>query len=69
MTKELAISLLLRFLRAFVAGAVSVMITVMPLSTGSWTDLGKWLSGLALAGIIGGISGVLMALDKWVRSN
>lgn len=60
-------SVLLRFVRAFVAGAVSVMITIVPM-TGGWKDLGTWLSSLALAGIIGGISGVLMAVDKYLRS-
>jgi hypothetical protein len=57
---------LLRFVRAFVAGAVGTMVTIVPL-TGSWNELGTWLSSLALAGIIGGISGVLMAADKYFR--
>ena len=67
MTEELVKSLILRFIRAFVAGAVSTMIIVVPL-TGTWNELGSWLSSLALAGIIGGISGILQALDKYLRS-
>ena len=59
-------SILLRFARAFVAGAVSTMVVVVPLS-GGWNELGQWLSALALAGIIGGISGTLMAIDKATR--
>lgn len=59
-------SVLLRFVRAFVAGAVSVMITVVPL-TGNWDELSTWLSSLALAGIVGGISGVIQATDKYIR--
>jgi hypothetical protein len=60
-------SIILRFIRAFVAGAVATMLTVIPLTSGSWNDLGNWLSALGLAGIIGGISGLLMALDKYLR--
>ena len=60
-------SILLRFVRAFLAGAVSTMIVIVPMA-GSWTELGQWLSALSLAGIIGGISGVLMATDKALRS-
>jgi len=60
-------SVVLRFLRAFVAGAASTMVTVVPL-TGGWKELGVWLSSLALAGIIGGITGCLMAADKYFRS-
>lgn len=67
MTQELIKSLLLRFLRAFVAGAVATMVTIMPMA-GGWSDLKVWLSALALAGITGGISGCLMAIDKYCRS-
>lgn len=66
MTK-LVKSIILRFVRAFVAGAVAIMITIVPIS-GTWNELGTWLSTLALAGIVGGISGVLMAIDKYLRS-
>jgi len=67
MTKELVKSLLLRFIRGGIAGAVSVMITIIPL-TGGWNELKTWLSALALAGIAGFISGLLLAVDKYLRS-
>lgn len=60
-------SLILRFVRAFVAGAVGTMILIVPL-TGGWADLNKWLSALALGAIIGGISGLLQTADKYLRS-
>jgi hypothetical protein len=60
-------SVILRFVRAGIAGAVSTMIVVVPM-TGSWKELATWLSALALAGIIGLITGVLQALDKYYRS-
>lgn len=64
---DLVKTLILRFVRAFVAGAVSTMILIVPLSNG-WADLGKWLSALALGAIIGGISGILQTADKYFRS-
>lgn len=63
---QLVKSVLLRFVRAFVAGAVGTMILIVPLTNG-WADLGKWLSALALGAIIGGISGCLQAGDKYFR--
>lgn len=65
---DLVKSVLLRFIRAFVAGAVSVMITVVPMSSLGWNNLKTWLSALILAGIVGGISGVIMAADKYLRA-
>ena len=64
---QLAKSIIYRFIRAFVSGAVSTMILIVPL-TGGWADLEKWLSALSLGAIIGGISGVLQATDKYLRS-
>ena len=64
---EIIKSVLLRFARAFVAGAVSVMITTLTFS-GGWTELRAWLSSLALGAIVGGISGVIQATDKYLRS-
>jgi len=61
-------SVLLRFVRAFVAGAVATMITITPLSINNWTDVSTWLGALGLSGIIGGVSGLLMAIDKYLRS-
>lgn len=58
----------LRFIRAFVSGAVSTMVAVLPLSATSWTEVGTWLNALALSGIIGGVTGVIMALDKLYRT-
>ena len=60
-------SVLLRFVRAGVAGAVSTMVVIVPLSN-TWGDLKGWLSALSLAGIIGFITGLLQAVDKYLRS-
>ena len=62
-------SVLMRFIRAYVSGAVASMVVVMSFSGNSWSQLGTWLSALALAGIVGGITGVIMAADKLMRSS
>ena len=64
---ELAKTLILRFVRAFIAGAVGTMITTLTFS-GGWVELQAWLSSLALGAIVGGISGVIQATDKYLRS-
>ncbi len=64
---EIIKSIILRFVRAFVAGAVGTMITTLTFS-GGWAELKLWLSSLALGAIVGGISGVIQATDKYLRS-
>lgn len=56
-----------RFVKAFVAGFLSTAASVTLQSAATWTELGTALNALLLAGIIGGISGVLMAAEKWSR--
>lgn len=65
--KQIIKSVLLRFVRAFLAGAAATMVVVVPMS-GGWKELQSWLGALALAGIVGGISGVIQAMDKYYRS-
>lgn len=61
-------SVLFRFLRGTVAGAVSTMIVLMPMSITSWKEVSTWLSALAIAGVAGAISGLLQAIDKYLRT-
>lgn len=57
-----------RFLRGFAAGAVGSMISLGPfVSNGGWKELSTWLSLLCFAGVTGGISGALLACDKYLR--
>ena len=60
-------SALLRFIRGFVSGAISAMVVIAPNSMNDWSDLSTWLGALSLAGIFGGITGVLLAMDKYIR--
>jgi hypothetical protein len=64
-------SALLRFARTFVAGALGTMIVVVPMSSGvsDWHSLSTWLSTLALAGMVGGVSGIITSADKAIRAS
>lgn len=58
----------LRFLRGAVAGAVSTMVVINFNGGQSFADLQSFISSLAIAGVVGGITGGLMALDKYFRA-
>jgi len=64
---NLAKGLALRALRAFVAGFVASAVSMPLTGITSWSDLNTSLINLSLAGIIGGISALLMAMDKYFR--
>ncbi len=60
-------SLLFRFIRGFIAGAVSSMLMINFSGVSTFTDLKIFLTALAYSGIVGGISGALLSVDKFVR--
>jgi hypothetical protein len=57
----------LRFIRAFVTGALSTMVLLTVGDISNWSDLASALNVLAISGVIGGINGVLQAGDKLLR--
>jgi len=65
---NIALGVLLRGVRAFVAGFVATAVTISFQNVSSWTDLGTALGNVALAGVVGGISALLMASDKYLRA-
>ncbi len=65
---NLALGVFLRGLRAFVAGFVATAVTISLGNISSWADLGSALANIALAGVVGGISALLMATDKYLRA-
>jgi len=67
MEYNLAKGVLYRFLRGAVSGAVATMVTVQVLSGNSWGDIIAWLNTLAIGGVIGFITGGLLAVDKYLR--
>jgi hypothetical protein len=65
---NLMLGVALRALRAFVAGFLATAVTISLSNVSSWTDLSSALSNVFLAGLIGGISALLMAGDKYFRA-
>jgi len=57
-----------RWLRGFVGGAASTMIAVNAVGVSTFEDLTRFLSALAIAGLVGGITGSILAVDKFFRS-
>ena len=60
---------LFRFLRGYFSGAVAALTTAVALApaTNDWSALETWFGHLLFASIIGGITGGVLALDKYVR--
>jgi len=58
---------LYRFLRGAVAGAFGAMAMIVPPNIGNYGELSTWVSTLVIAGIVGFITGGLLALDKMYR--
>jgi len=66
MTKQSVSIVLEKFIKGFVAGAVSSMVVFYSTgSVSSCSDFGEWIGALSFAGAIGGIGGGLLALDKF----
>ena len=60
--------LLARFLRGFAAGAISAAAILSPVALQEINDLTRWLVLLLIAVVQGGITGGILALDKYFRS-
>ena len=60
-------AILIRFAKAFLSGAVSTATIITVTNVGTWSELAIALQALSLSAIVGGINGLLMAAEKWVR--
>ena len=58
-------AVLKRFAKGFISGAVTTMALVPVISPASFKDIQIWLVALALAGIVGGVNGLILAIQKW----
>jgi hypothetical protein len=58
-------SILNRFLKAFISGAFSAMALMTIAMPSNWEEMAKILAMLALAGMYGGVTGLIMAGQKW----
>jgi hypothetical protein len=57
----------LRFIRVFVFSALATMATITFQQAVEWHDVISILNNLLIAGVVGGISGVVAGADKWLR--
>jgi len=64
-TKVKISAIAVRLLKGFIAGAIGTMSTIVIASPANFSDIGILLRALVLAGIGGGIGGLLLALQKW----
>ena len=71
MTDNLFKRVSIRFLRAFVSGAIASMVAfggAMTLSAADWSDVLNWLALLLMAGIVGGLNAGIQATDLYLRN-
>ena len=57
-----------RFFRGYASGALGAMAAVLAFNGKSLADLEGWFTSLLLASVVGGVSGGVLALDKWIRA-
>lgn len=65
---DLGKSLLLRFVRGAISGAVSSMAVLQIAGAHSFADVKAFLYSLAIAGLVGAVTGGILAVDKYIRS-
>jgi formate/nitrite transporter FocA (FNT family) len=58
-------SIINRFLKAFISGAFSALGLITIAMPQNWTEVPMLLSMLALSAMYGGLTGVIMAGQKW----
>lgn len=58
-------SVINRFLKGSIAGAVSSMSLVTLSQPKIWSDFGSVFNSLGIAFLFGAVTGMLMALQKW----
>jgi hypothetical protein len=58
-------SVLMRFVKGIIAGAVSAMGMVTIIEPTVWNDFTTIFGSLLLAGAFGALNGLLLALNKW----
>lgn len=60
-------SVAMRFLKVFLSSAFATMAVVMPFSGSSWKDVQVWIGALLMAGMVGGVSGIVSGYEKWLN--
>lgn len=65
---EIGKTLWLRFLRGAISGAVSSMAVLQLSGAHSFSDVASLTYSLGVAGLMGAITGGILALDKYIRT-
>jgi len=58
-------SIINRFTKAFVSGAFSALGLITLATPANWTEVPQLLSMISLAAVYGGLTGIIMAGQKW----
>ena len=58
-------SILKRFAKGIISGAVSAMVLVQYIQPTQWSDFSSILNSLGIAASFGALTGLLLALQKW----
>lgn len=58
-------SVLIRFVKGFVSGAITAMVAVPLVMPVEWSGFASIVNSLAIAGTFGGGVGLLLAIQKW----
>lgn len=59
-------SIIMRFVKGFVAGGLSSIATLATFNGSTWQDVANWLGIIMFSFVVGGISGVLLGAEKWL---
>lgn len=60
-------SILTRFLKGIIAGAVSAMGLITIQTPTVWSNFSSIFNNLGIAAVFGGLTGLLLALEKWAN--
>lgn len=60
--------LIKRFLRGGFAGATGMMSVIAYNNISNWQDVGMWLNALGIALVVGFVTGFVLAVDKYLRT-
>lgn len=58
-------SVLTRFAKGFISGAITAMIAVPIIMPSDWSGFFPILNALGIAALFGGMVGILLAAQKW----
>lgn len=51
-------------IKRFIKGAIAGAIPILGVTVTNWTDFGVFLNSLAIAGLFGGVTGLILASEK-----